>query len=213
MSSVGNDVTLTVHAFDRRGLGFCEHIYDRRKIEHVGLDDCTGAPGAARRRVWMVGATSSSIFISSELDKVTPPDQVRSLAAVAIVVAVVMVVVLSVEHDSVMMMVVSVTDANSDAADIDTYAFRDDHRLVAGVQGSRKCRHRQHRNKKKGEQNILHHGTPIGLGTLSVPIHVRMPTWYCWSLYRIDQYCSREAGERRGPAGAYAIKVMSSCPV
>jgi hypothetical protein len=33
MSSVGDDVTLTAHAFVRRGLGFCEHIYDRRKIE------------------------------------------------------------------------------------------------------------------------------------------------------------------------------------
>jgi hypothetical protein len=180
MSSVEDDVTLIAHAFVRRGSGVCEHIYDRRKIEHVGLGDCTGgAPGTERCLVWMVGATSSFIFTLSDLDKVTPPDQVRWLAAVAIVVVVVMVVMLSVEHDSVIAMLVSVTDAESDAADIHIDTFRDDHWLVAGVQGSRKCRHRQHRNKKKGEQSILHDGTLIGLGTLSVPIHARMPAWCC----------------------------------
>jgi len=76
---------------------------------------------------------------------------VRWLAAVAIVVAVVM-VVLSVEHDRVVPMPVPVTDPNSNAADIDTYTFRDDHGLVGGVQRTGKCRHSQHRNKKKGEQ-------------------------------------------------------------
>jgi hypothetical protein len=71
-------------------------------------------------------------------------------------------VVLSVEHDRAVPMPVSVTDANSDTADIDTDTFRDDHWLVAGVRGSGKCRHRQHRIKKKGEQNILHDGTLFG---------------------------------------------------
>jgi hypothetical protein len=72
---------------------------------------------------------------------------------VAIVVAMV-IVVLSVEHDSAVMMPVSVADANSDAADID--AFRDDHRLVAGVRRTGECRHCQKRNNKKGKHSILH---------------------------------------------------------
>jgi hypothetical protein len=86
---------------------------------------------------------------------VTPSDRTDALPAVAIAVAVVM-VVLSVEHDRVVPMPVSVSDPNSDATDIDTDTFRDDHRLVAGVQGSGKCRHRQHRNEKKGKHYILH---------------------------------------------------------
>jgi hypothetical protein len=89
---------------------------------------------------------------------------VHWLAAAAIVVAVVM-VVLSVERDRVVPMPVSVTDANPDAADIDTDTFWDNHWLVAGVRGSAKCRHRQHRKKKKkGGQSILHDGTLFGWG-------------------------------------------------
>ena len=42
-------------------------------------------------------------------------------------------VVLSVENDRVVPMPVSVTDANSDAANIETYTFRDDRWLIAGV--------------------------------------------------------------------------------
>ena len=56
----------------------------------------------------------------------------RLLAAVAIVVAMVM-AVLSVEYDSVITMPVSVADANSDAADPDIDAFRDDHWFGADV--------------------------------------------------------------------------------
>lgn len=103
----------------------------------------------------------------------------RWLAAVAIAVAMVM-VMLSVEHDSVVPMPVSVTnaDANSDAADPDLNAFRDDHWFVAGVHRTGKCRHRQKRNKKKGEHSVPHDGTLFGWG-LYVPTPVRMRAWYC----------------------------------
>jgi hypothetical protein len=57
------------------------------------------------------------------------------------VVAIVMVVVV------VVPMPVSLTDPNSDAADPDIGAFRDDHWFVADVQRTGKCRHRQERNK------------------------------------------------------------------
>ncbi|MGA3309060.1 MAG: hypothetical protein ABSD08_10650 [Xanthobacteraceae bacterium] len=64
-------------------------------------------------------------------------------------VAIVMVVV-------VVPMPVSLTDPNSDAADPDIGAFRDDHWFVADVRRTGKCRHRQERNKKKGKHSILH---------------------------------------------------------
>ena len=70
-----------------------------------------------------------------------PSDRTDALPAVAIAVAVVM-VVLSVEHDRVVPMPVSVTDPNSDAADPDVDAFRDDHWFVADVQRTGKCRQR-----------------------------------------------------------------------
>jgi hypothetical protein len=66
------------------------------------------------------------------------------------VVAIVMVVVvLSVGHieASMVPMPVSLTDPNSDAADPDICAFRDDHWFVADAQRTGKCRHRQERNK------------------------------------------------------------------
>jgi hypothetical protein len=85
----------------------------------------------------------------------------RWLAVIAIVVAVVM--VLAVEYDSVVPMPVLVTDANSDAADPDIDAFRDDHWFVADVQRTGQCRHGHERNKKKRKQNILH-GTLFGWG-------------------------------------------------
>jgi hypothetical protein len=53
-------------------------------------------------------------------------------------------------------MPVTLTDPNSDAAGPDLGAFRDDHRFVARVQRTGKCRHRQKRNKKKGKHSILH---------------------------------------------------------
>jgi hypothetical protein len=89
----------------------------------------------------------------------------RWLAAVVIVM--VMVTVVSVEHDSVIPMPVSVTDMNSNAAYPDIDAFRDDHRFVADIQRTGKYRHRQERNKKKGKHSILH-GTLFGWG-LHVP--------------------------------------------
>jgi hypothetical protein len=75
------------------------------------------------------------------------------------VVAIVMVVVVpSVGHieASMVPMPVSFTDPNSDAADPDIGAFRDDHWFVADVQRTGKCRHRQERNKEKGKHSILH---------------------------------------------------------
>ena len=114
------------------------------------------------------GERQVPFFNSSDLDKVPPPDQVRWLAAVAIVVAVVM-VVLSVEHDRVATVSVSVTDPNSDAANSDIDAFRDDHWFVADVQRTGKCRHRQQRNKKKGEQSILHDGIGWGHSAFRYP--------------------------------------------
>jgi len=70
------------------------------------------------------------------------------------VVAIVMVVVPSVGHieASTIPMPVSLTDPNSDAAG----DFRDDHRFVAGIQRTGKCRHRRKRHKKKGKNSILH---------------------------------------------------------
>ncbi|MGO9701252.1 MAG: hypothetical protein ACLPX7_18530 [Xanthobacteraceae bacterium] len=69
-------------------------------------------------------------------------------------VAIVVVAVPSVGHieASTIPMPVSLTDPNSDAAG----DFRDDHRFVAGIQRTGKCRHRQERNKKKGKHSILH---------------------------------------------------------
>jgi hypothetical protein len=66
------------------------------------------------------------------------------------VVAIVMVVVVpSVGHieASMVPMPVSFTDPNSDAADPDIGAFRDDHWFVADVQRTGKCRHRQERHR------------------------------------------------------------------
>jgi len=75
------------------------------------------------------------------------------------VVAIVMVVP-SVGHIEASMvpmsMPMSLTDPNSDAADPDIGAFREDHWFVADVQRTGKCRHRQERNKKKGKNSILH---------------------------------------------------------
>ncbi len=102
----------------------------------------------------------------------------RLLAAVVIVVAIVVamvMVVLSVEHDrgcAVVPMPMLVTDVNSDVADPDLDAFRDDHRFGAGVRRTGKCRYRQERNETKRKQSILH-GTLFGWG-LYVPMPVRM---------------------------------------
>jgi hypothetical protein len=71
------------------------------------------------------------------------------------VVAIVMVVVVpSVGHieASMVPMPMSLTDLNSDAADPDIGAFREDHWFVADVQRTGKCRHRQERNKNKGQK-------------------------------------------------------------
>ena len=69
-----------------------------------------------------------------------------------------MVVVPSVGHieASTIPMPVSLIDPNSDAADSDIGAFRDDHWFVADAQRIGKHRHRQERNKKKGKHSILH---------------------------------------------------------
>jgi hypothetical protein len=59
-----------------------------------------------------------------------------------------MMVMLSVEHDDMVPMPVSITDPDpdSDAAYIDTYIFRNDHRFIAGGRRAGKSRHRQKRN-------------------------------------------------------------------
>jgi hypothetical protein len=71
-----------------------------------------------------------------------------------------MVVVPSVGHieagSRMVPMAVSLTDPNSDAADSDIGAFRDDHWFVADAQRIGKHRHRQERNKTKGKHSILH---------------------------------------------------------
>jgi hypothetical protein len=76
-----------------------------------------------------------------------------------VLVAIVMVVVSSsghIEASTKMVPVpVSLTDPNSDAADSDIGAFRDDHWFVADVQRTGKCRHRQNRNKKKSKHSSL----------------------------------------------------------
>ena len=60
-------------------------------------------------------------------------------------------------------MPVSLTDPSSDAADPDIGAFRDHNWFVADVQSSGKCRHRQKRNRSKGEHSILY-DIPLWLG-------------------------------------------------
>jgi hypothetical protein len=57
---------------------------------------------------------------------------------------------------SMVPMSMSLTDPNPDAPDPDIDVFRDDNWFVADVQRAGKCRHRQKRNEKKGEYNILH---------------------------------------------------------
>jgi hypothetical protein len=85
---------------------------------------------------------------------------------------------------------VSFADSNSKAANSDIGAFRDDHWFVADVQRTGKYRHRQKRNKKKGKHSSLH--DVLLDETLAVPMLGRMRLWYSRSLYRIDQFCSRD---------------------
>jgi hypothetical protein len=53
-------------------------------------------------------------------------------------------------------MSVSLIDPNSDAADPDIGAFRNDRWFVADVRRTSKCRHRQKRNNEKSKQSIFH---------------------------------------------------------
>jgi hypothetical protein len=71
----------------------------------------------------------------------------------AIVMAIVMVMAVSRGHVEVTMvpMPVSLADAKADIADLNSDFFRYDHWFVAGAQRADKCRHREERNKKKGE--------------------------------------------------------------
>jgi hypothetical protein len=68
-----------------------------------------------------------------------------------------MVVVSSIAHikarTGMVPLPMSFADSNSNAADSDIGAFRDDHWFVADVQRTAKYRHRQKRNKKKGKQS------------------------------------------------------------
>jgi hypothetical protein len=74
-------------------------------------------------------------------------------------------------------MPVSVTDPNSDVVDPDIGAFRDDHRLIADVRRTGKCRHRQKRNNEKRKQGILC-DTLFGLGTFHVRMSAKMHACY-----------------------------------
>jgi hypothetical protein len=91
----------------------------------------------------------------------------RRFVLAVVVVAIVMVAVSSIGHikASTRMVLVpaSLTDSNSDAADSDIGAFRNDHWFVADVQRTGKGRHRQKRNKKKGKHSNLH-DILLGLG-------------------------------------------------
>jgi hypothetical protein len=70
-----------------------------------------------------------------------------------IVMVIVMMVAMSRGHVEVTMvsMPVSLADANTDVADLNSDVFRDDHWFVASAQRARKCRHRYKRNNKKSE--------------------------------------------------------------
>ena len=87
-------------------------------------------------------------------------------------------VVLSVGHieASMVPMPVSLTDPNSDGADPDICAFRDDHWFVANAQRTGKCRHRQERNKKKGKTAFFMAFSSGG--TFAVPMLGRIRAWY-----------------------------------
>jgi hypothetical protein len=119
----------------------------------------------------------------------------RRFILAVVVVAIVMVAVSSIGHikacTRMVLVPVSLTDPNSDAADSDISAFRDDHWFVANVQRTGKCRHRQKRNKKKGKHSSLH---DILLGLDARRPAVRQNARLDSSrLYRIDQCCSRDA--------------------
>jgi hypothetical protein len=116
----------------------------------------------------------------------------RRFILAMVVVAIVMVAVSSIGHikASARMVPVSFTDPNSDAADSDIGTFRNDNWFVADVQRTGKCRHCQNRNKKKSKHSSLH--DVLLDETLAVPMLGRMRHWYSCSLYRIDQFCSRD---------------------
>jgi hypothetical protein len=98
-----------------------------------------------------------------------------------------MVVVPSVGHieagSRMVPMAVSLTDPNSDAADSDIGAFRDDHWFVADVQRTGKCRHRQERDEKKGKHSVLH-DILLGLGRS----RSRRRRWKNVVLRRLSEY-------------------------
>ena len=77
----------------------------------------------------------------------------RHFILAVVPIAIVMVVVSSFAHieasTKMVPMPVSLTDPNSDAADSDIGAFRDDHWFVADVQRTGKCRHRQNGTRKR----------------------------------------------------------------
>jgi hypothetical protein len=152
------------------------------QINGVGSGGCAGTPGAKRRRVWIVrrvrivGGRQGPFPNSSDLDKLMPRpiERMRWSAAVVVVM-----VVPSGGHieAALVPMPVSLTDPNSDAADPDVGAFRNDQWLVANGQRTSKCRRRQKRNKKENKCSILH-GTFSFVGTLAAPMLRRMRARY-----------------------------------
>ena len=99
----------------------------------------------------------------------------RHFVLAVVVVAIVMVVVSSIAHikarTGMVPLPMSFADSNSNAANADIGAFRD-------------------RNKKKGKHTSLHDVLPDE--TLACPMLGGMRPWYSCSLYRIDQFCSRD---------------------
>jgi hypothetical protein len=76
-------------------------------------------------------------------------------------------------------MPVPVTDVNSDRTHSDFDVFSHDHRLIAGVRRTGKCRHGQERNSEQGKQSILHDSTfSLDWGPFG-PIPVRMRACRC----------------------------------
>jgi hypothetical protein len=120
--------------------------------------------------------------------------EIRRHFILAVVVVAIVIVVSSIAHIKTSTRMVPVpmsfADSNTNAADSDIGAFRDDHWFVADVQRTGKYRHRKKRNKKKRKHTSLH--DVLLDETLAVPMLGRMRVWRSCSLYRIDQFCSRD---------------------
>jgi hypothetical protein len=147
-----------------------------------------------------------------------PTQVLRRLAAVAVLIAIVIVIVvgaIAVDHDVVVAMPVSIAAVNSDAANPDIDVFRDDHRVIAGVHRTGKCRHCQEWNKTKSKHSILGilHGTLFGWGRSTSRCLLRCAldtSEVCIGLTDTVPDALDASLKERGPAGAHRIKVRLS---